>query len=128
MPRLGDLSFLQQLPQLRILYLVGIPVALPTLNAPTLETLFLEHCSKVRDLRALEGLQALKELTLEDLPVNDLAPLAGLRTLERIALTRCPHVRDLAPLSRLPLKQLDLLDPAPGLDTSVLPAGCHVTR
>lgn len=127
-PRLRDLSFLPRLPKLRILYLDALSAALPTLNGPELERLFIGNCSKVRGLKALEGLPALKELTLEALPVKDLTPLAGLHTLELLALNRCHQVRDLAPLSRHPLRQLSLIDPAPGLDTSVLPADCRVVR
>ncbi|QSQ13874.1 leucine-rich repeat domain-containing protein [Myxococcus landrumensis] len=127
-PRLEDLSFLPSLPKLRALYLSELSITLPRLKAPALEELFISHCPHVVDLKALEALHALKELTLEDLPVKDLTPLAGLHTLERLALTRCPHVRDLSPLAGLPLRQLELIEPSPTLDTSPLPPGCQVIR
>ncbi len=125
-PRLVDLSFLPQLEKLLVLQVDGVPARLPALTGPTLEELLIADCPEVRDLEPLAGLDALERLTLRDLPLEDLAPLAGLRKLERLSLTRCPRIRDLSPLRRLPLRQLELVGADPGLDMSELPAGCKV--
>ncbi|HZI14529.1 MAG TPA: hypothetical protein VE153_29445 [Myxococcus sp.] len=125
-PRLRDLSFLTALRKLQTLQLEECEAPLPVLDAPALEVLLLGECSRVTDLGGLTGLQTLRDLSLRDLPVSDLTPLARLPGLQRLALTGCRLLRDLSPLSALPLRQLELTDCAPGLDTRPVPPGCHV--
>jgi Leucine-rich repeat (LRR) protein len=51
-------------------------------------------------LTPLAGLQQLKELQLDGLPIRNLTPLAGLRQLEKLSFTNS-FVSDLTPLSGL---------------------------
>ena len=54
----------------------------------------------MRDLSPLKKMTKLTELMLDDTPVDNLTPLAGLASLERLSIKRT-RVSDLSPLKTL---------------------------
>ncbi len=77
------------------------------LTNKSINTLLLERCRSVRDLKPLTGMRSLKTLSLGNTDVADLNPLQGLPlSILRLANTR---VTDLSPLLGMPLElELDL--------------------
>jgi internalin A len=103
-PRLHNLTFLNDLQKLRSIGIVACQAPLPALAVPTIEDLLIGDCPNVRDLNGLVGLQSLRNLSLRGLPVTDLTPLTQLPRLESLSISNCD----------------------PGLDVSMLPSSCRI--
>ncbi|MFB6814307.1 NACHT domain-containing protein [Streptomyces sp. NPDC056347] len=90
----GQLAALPHVPEARSVHLRG--------DRPDLSPL-VPH-------RALEDLFVFSNATL-----TDISPLASMPSLAHVGLSRCPGVRDLSPLSGLPLTWLSLVELHPDL-------------
>jgi Leucine-rich repeat (LRR) protein len=128
LPLLGDLSFLRRLHKIRRLSVVGCGGTLPQLDAPDLEHLLVGECPEVADVAGIAGLRSVHTLLLDTLPISNISPLAHLTRLDSLSLRRCRRINDLSPLTRLPLRFVDLTGCDPSLDLTPLPAGCRVER
>ena len=83
--RIHDLSFLQEMPQLKVLILVdnNLQDITPIAYLPNLEYLELFY-NDIRDISALMGLKKLKDLNICFNRIEDLSPLMELTGLERL--------------------------------------------
>lgn len=93
-----DLSFLEQMPQLKSLFLYQIPVEdLAILeNLPDLE---MQHCG-IRDISFLDDLTELRSVNLNGNRITDITPLSSLYKLERVELSE-NKIKDISALSGL---------------------------
>ncbi len=108
---------LASLAGLRFLTLSHTQLASPDLSplvALGLDALRLVRIDEVRALASLRSLTGLQTLVLQGCPVEDLAPLAGLRELRGLNVSDT-RVRDLSPVLELPLEELVVgSTPVPG--------------
>lgn len=101
--RIGDLTGIQSLPNLEVLYIYGnnsISDLTPLTGLPALRDLGLAR-NDIEDLGPLLELRGLTSLDLLGNPIRDLGPLAALTRLTRLRVAESPEVRDLEPLARL---------------------------
>ncbi|MER5553863.1 NACHT domain-containing protein [Streptomyces sp. NPDC002793] len=74
-----------------------------------------------KDLSPLVSRHGLKKLFVYDnRSLTDIAPMASMRSLTEVGLSMCPDVRDLSPLSELPLTWLSLVQLHPDVPSHQL--------
>ncbi|MEU6784891.1 NACHT domain-containing protein [Nonomuraea angiospora] len=86
---------------------LGSITALETLG---LQSLQISGCEGLEDLDQLHRLQTLRHLTLVDVPLEDLTPLAVLPHLNDLSLSTLTRTIDLAPLSARPELRISVRD------------------
>ena len=110
-----DLSPLLQLPNLKRLTMINLPLAQKDWEAffaafprERITSLTLS-CNQITDIRFLEGMENLEFLRLDRAPVADLSPVQGLSTLRILSIRNLKTDRlDLSPLAGLRLKILEV--------------------
>ncbi|MEU4532005.1 NACHT domain-containing protein [Micromonospora ureilytica] len=89
--------------------------------------LLLSTCPWLSDLSALASIDTLTDLVIDQTPVTDLSPLAGLSRLNWLSIRNSKHLFDLTPLAGMTeLKDLWIWESAPGLDLTPM-HGKHMT-
>ncbi|KAB2339605.1 NACHT N-terminal Helical domain 1-containing protein [Actinomadura rudentiformis] len=109
-------------PHVHTLDLSGCPWVsdLEAVSHLPLHTLAVEQCP-IRDVSPLAGLDNLDFLDVSHTEVADLTPLSGLPNLRALHIRGCGKIKDLSPLADLPaLRLLYISGMPPGIDLSPL--------
>jgi hypothetical protein len=91
-------------PDLSRLWVIDVPgrFDLTELSRLSLHTLQLKDLTDITGFDALARQQTLRFLHLDNLPMSDLTPLAGLPNVKILTVAGCPNVTDVSPLASMP--------------------------